>query len=679
MDIREIRKTLEVFKGGELVEIRQIGKYTMSGYFKDYKVLVDAISQYPNETFYFVMNTINDQCYAKEQHEQLMVCGKKMTTTSDNDITCRDWILIDADPKRTSNVSASDVEKEKAKSTIGRVHNYLRDMGFSTPVIADSGNGYHLLYKVIMDCEEEAQNSQTVKRFLQALDMMFSDEFVSIDTTVFNPSRITKLYGTIACKGANTADRPHRVSKILKVPDEVKPTSYELFEKVAKLLPEPEKPSFRNNHGEAFDLQGFIHKHGIRVHKAIQTQQGAKYLLEECPFDSNHKSPDSALFQYSNGALGFKCFHNSCSDKAWKDVRRLFEPQAYNKYDEQQRTDKPQQTKPYKPPTEIEKPDAPKFLTMKQIKPKDRSKIVTIRTGTVGIDSKMYGMNKGEVSILSGGNGSGKSTWISQVCLEAVNRGFKLALFTGELQPWRVKDWMYLQAAGRQFTKPIENFEGAFRVSPGIPDLIDDWLENKIWLYNNDHGWDNETVISAIMEHVKQFGTDLLFIDNLMMVEYDDIRQDEYKMQFDFLYRMTRIAKKTNTHIAIVCHPKKPTGFLRKDDIFGSSKLTNVVDNVFMVHRVNRDFEHRAGEFLGKIKVDEMITDGYTNVIEIMKNRDMGVQDVVVGLYFEQESKRLLNERHENKMYGWIEQEPTTQNPDQWLDDLEQELKEMGG
>jgi hypothetical protein len=48
-------------------------------------------------------------------------------------------------------------------------------------------------------------------------------------------------------------------------------------------------------------------------------------VLEECPFNSDHRAPDSAIFEHANGSLGFKCLHASCADKHWRDVRELFE------------------------------------------------------------------------------------------------------------------------------------------------------------------------------------------------------------------------------------------------------------------------------------------------------------------------------------------------------------------
>jgi hypothetical protein len=40
---------------------------------------------------------------------------------------------------------------------------------------------------------------------------------VVVDLTVFNAARITKLYGTMTCKGDSTTDRPHRRSRVLEI------------------------------------------------------------------------------------------------------------------------------------------------------------------------------------------------------------------------------------------------------------------------------------------------------------------------------------------------------------------------------------------------------------------------------------------------------------------------------
>jgi hypothetical protein len=135
----QIRQTLNVFaRENGLFEIRTVGKIIYSGYFKDVENLL-KVMEMSAETWYFVLNDINEACYSREQCEKIV---KNPSTTSDSDIIQRSWILIDCDPKRASGISATDGEKKSAHHTAGKIYSWLRAYGFEEPVIADSGNGY---------------------------------------------------------------------------------------------------------------------------------------------------------------------------------------------------------------------------------------------------------------------------------------------------------------------------------------------------------------------------------------------------------------------------------------------------------------------------------------------------------------------------------------------------------
>lgn len=222
----EIRKALDILKPIDtesglvpIIEVRIIGDRTWSGYFRNIDNLIEAIEPYNDENIYFTLNEITEACYSRDQCEKIVKSGSRTKTTSDGDIQGRDYILIDIDPKRSSGVSATNEEIANARIVGNNVYKFLRDQGFTKPICAFSGNGLHLLYKV--DLANNAENTELVKKFLQTLDMLFSDENVDIDTSVYNAARITKLYGTFSRKGANTEDRPHRISKIISAPDKI--------------------------------------------------------------------------------------------------------------------------------------------------------------------------------------------------------------------------------------------------------------------------------------------------------------------------------------------------------------------------------------------------------------------------------------------------------------------------
>jgi hypothetical protein len=144
-------------------------------------------------------------------------------TAQDADVLCRRWLLVDVDPVRVAGfekASTTDAEKAAAWELLLAVREYLAGEGCPAPVVADSGNGYHLLYRLAepLPVSLPLAESDPIKRALQHLAQRFDLPAGSIDTKVFNPSRIVKFPGTLTCKGEPTADRPHRRAKILETP-----------------------------------------------------------------------------------------------------------------------------------------------------------------------------------------------------------------------------------------------------------------------------------------------------------------------------------------------------------------------------------------------------------------------------------------------------------------------------
>lgn len=648
MNEKHIRYTFELMKqDGDVIEVRFFqGNKTFSGYFDNVDALVKDVVQYGQENIYFVMNKIKHECLSRLQYNRIMQVDKKMNATSDSDIEHRTWLLIDVDSLRSTGISASDEEKKASGEVANKIYAYLRDIGFSEPIAADSGNGYHLIYRI--DMKNDSESRELIDKFLKSLDVMFSNSMAQVDKSVFNASRITKLYGTFARKGRSTEERPHRQSGIMKAPSAVKVTPVELIKKVADLLPQPEKPTYSNNYGKSdFSLENFLSRNGIRYRNKVDVGGAVKYELEHCVFDHSHKGKDAVIFQMANGAIGYKCLHNSCSHYKWQDVRLKFEPNAYqkkfNNTGQRHITPQPKQVQP-----KDEKGE--KFLCLSDIERIDRSKIVTIPSGLIELDKKIIGFNKGELSIWSGNNASGKSTLLGQLCLNACEKGFKAMIYSGELTPNRMKDWLHLQAAGRQYTKPSQ-YEYLYFTPTNIQTRIDLWLKDKLFIYNNRYGNEFNQMLTELRQVIKEKQIDVIVLDNLMSMDLYEISDTENRQQTKAILQLADFVKEMNVHIHLVAHPRKSTGFLRKIDIAGSGNLANAVDNIFIVHRVNNDFVRNAGDFFGLQVAAQYST--FSNVIEVCKNRDLGVMDYLVGLFYEIESKRFLNERYENLVFGW--------------------------
>ncbi|MBI4863744.1 MAG: DUF3987 domain-containing protein, partial [Candidatus Riflebacteria bacterium] len=225
----------------------------------------------------------------------------------------------------------SGPEHDEALALAGKVAEYLVEQGWPRPVRADSGNGAHLLWRIDLP----PADSELVKRCLEALDARFSSDRISVDRTVFNPSRIWKLYGTVARKGDPTPDRPHRLSRILDVPDMVEVVPREFLETLASEAPEGkpgQKPggakSTRNpgGPGRSWDVAEWVVAHGLEVRGPEPYQGGRRWVFKVCPWNVDHTNGSAFILELANGALSAGCHHNGCQDKGWEDLRDVIEP-----------------------------------------------------------------------------------------------------------------------------------------------------------------------------------------------------------------------------------------------------------------------------------------------------------------------------------------------------------------
>ncbi len=319
-----------LFCPGQTVEVRAINKWgASSGYYDDYEKLardVHTLNQSGEYAgIYVTLNPVNPDLLARRANRIETRLGKKDATTADEDIVERLWLPVDIDPVRPSGVSSSEAEHAAARVKAYQIASYLSDIGWPAPVVADSGNGAHLLYMIDLDNTPEARD--LVKGVLGTLDILFSDVVCQVDTANFNAARVWKLYGTISRKGDNTESRPHREAAILSVPDKIQTVHDDMLTHLAGMLPkeEPRQTAKDRKLGEPIDLGDWLSRNGIGYEEKPYNG-GSLFVLDECPFSSAHKD-GAYCIQFSNGAIFAGCHHNSCGggSQRWGELRERFE------------------------------------------------------------------------------------------------------------------------------------------------------------------------------------------------------------------------------------------------------------------------------------------------------------------------------------------------------------------
>jgi hypothetical protein len=341
-DRNEIVRAIRIlFEPDQVVEVRVPGKFgAVSGYFDDHEKLAKAIKRLSDENdqagVYITLNPCHNGVLARRFENSLHEDVKE--TTSDADIVRRRWLLIDFDPKRPRGVSATTPEKQAARKTMLAVRTWLHREGWAQPVIADSGNGFHLLYRV--DEPNDEGTKQLFRQCLAALSERFSTLEVVLDTAVYNAARITKAYGSLAAKGESTPDRPHRYSKLALVPEAgLKMVHREQLEALAAKDTPPDKESVKgpgkNRESAPVDstkVDEFLQWGGVEVKLTKPIADGGmQWILAACPFNPEHTNGPAVSWK-PTGELGFHCWHQSCSGYHWKEFREQVESRKGEKF-----------------------------------------------------------------------------------------------------------------------------------------------------------------------------------------------------------------------------------------------------------------------------------------------------------------------------------------------------------
>lgn len=586
----EVKKAISILlEPGKVFECRIVEtarKGSLSGYFRDADTLLKALDSVDvrKKNIYITLNEVKEECFSRAQSGEFL---RAEQTTSDPDITKYRWLFVDLDPVRTAGISSTDAELKYAEELAEKVYGYMSELGFREPVRALSGNGYHLLYRI--DFPNDPTGRALVEKCLKVLAGLFSTEQVKIDTTNSNPARICKLHGTLAQKGANTNTRPHRMSRILSAPEPVEVSGVETLQRLAAELPdEPQQGQPRRggySQQSEFDLLDFMNRAGM-TYKEDSNDRAKIYRLDECPFDPSHKNGDARIFQYSNGAIAFKCHHNSCHQYKWQDVRLKYDPEAYTRTDaEDARIDAgyrehikkksaesieqsmtPQKITPAKKPRVIRKLKKAEELMQKNL-PEPRV--------FIGVGEELPMLVEG-TCILSAKPKLGKSWLALSICIKCANGEDFLGYKT------RKCSTLYLDLE----TSETLQQRRLKKVLQGEPVPKNFYLETET--DNLENGFCEQ--IEAYLKEDPNIGIVVIDVFQIIRSAAKSAKETEYEHAYRDITPLNEIAQKYHISIILVCHDRKAVD---PDDpfsnILGSTGLQGAATQMMVMFRKRKD------------------------------------------------------------------------------------------
>lgn len=302
-----------------------------------------------------------------------------------------------------------------------------------------------------------------------------------------------------------------------------------------------------------------------------------------------------------------------------------------------------------------QQPPIPQVLSMSDVEDVDVAAMEKLRTGLWRVDDALCGgLPFGQLVLITGKAGDGKSTLANQIIINAINEGYKAFMYSGELPNYMLKSWMTFQAAGHRWVKPVKEkrSDGSgfteYVVDPDAKVKISEWFRDRLWIYDNRLDIDEEEeqlkLIDLIEAVVESKGVRVILLDNLMTaldLEPDTSSSDKYDRQSNLIKKLARAALEHNILIILVAHKKKSAGMDTNDSVSGSADIVNLASIVISYERG------------GKEDADA------PNVrwLKVTKNRLYGTLiDRGIKMDFDESTKRIFedgNTGEKNRWFNW--------------------------
>lgn len=296
----------------------------------------------------------------------------------------------------------------------------------------------------------------------------------------------------------------------------------------------------------------------------------------------------------------------------------------------------------------------------------DLSEIDGIYTGIQEFDQEMMRLFYGTFNIVTGVNGSGKSSWLSQLICQSVDQGKDVWLYSRELPNYMSKNWInYIFAGNRHIKKYVDDRNSVYyKVTPEARQVIDEYYKNHIYIYRDDYENTVEAVKKSMEDSVRKYGSKLLILDNLTAINMNCTDNEKWSKQVDLVNWCIDFAKKFHVVVILVIHPKKIETMRRltKFDVQGLGSIVDLAHRLISLYRVTP--KDKAGErrrdgrgwFREPIKYDVMC--------DILKDRMRGRENLSIGLYYDPSSRRFFtNEEEYAHQYKWDNIKYTTPLP----------------
>ena len=286
----------------------------------------------------------------------------------------------------------------------------------------------------------------------------------------------------------------------------------------------------------------------------------------------------------------------------------------------------------------------------------DLDEIDGVKTGFNEMDKRLIKLFYGSLTILTGINGSGKSSWISQLICNALDDDKNVYLYSGELPNFQSKNWInYIFAGQRNLNEYLTDENGKYwKMSKDIKTDINNHYKQKLFIHKDAHPRTASCILQTMEDTTRKYGCKLHIIDNLTAINLECSDSDKYQKQEDFVNNLIDFAKKYNVAVILVVHPHKIETMRRltKMDIQGISAIIDLAHRIISLYRVSEDDKKGVPKKNGQGWYKEPIK--YDVMVDILKDRMRGFEGSSCGFYYDRPSRRFFtNLSNLDHRYKW--------------------------
>ncbi len=209
-----------------------------------------------------------------------------------------------------------------------------------------------------------------------------------------------------------------------------------------------------------------------------------------------------------------------------------------------------------------------------------------IKTGFPGLDELSGGMTRGEITIVGGRPGHGKTTFTINIIKNLIDNGKRVALFNREMTNVEMLKKLIALESGElsygMIRRGVFDMEGVAELSRTKQSIIDKYSSDKFIMF------DRLKDFSSSASEVKKFKPDVIIDDYIQLIKPDNY-QEQRRLQLEKIVNDYKwLAKSTNASTILVSQlnrqiESRNTQRPMLSDLAESGAIEQVAENVWFV------------------------------------------------------------------------------------------------